>query len=282
VTVVGVDTYSFHRMLGEVRAGEHSTSQQWDWADAARCSVALGAEIVGLETCYLGAVEGLDPYQLADALGPARAVFSWGHPYGLGYGRDAAAECDLLTWIDLASSLGHPLMRIVVAHPHLRGDVLSGEQLDAAAGALRRVASRAAEAGVVLSVENHADLTAAELLELLSRVDSASLAVCFDVVNAVRVGDDPVEAASRLAEHVAMVHLKDLVDAPWHAASGPTTTAPGNGVLPLGAVVDALMEGGRPSVMLVELAHLGAGDVDEVALVASGLAWVRAALRSAA
>jgi sugar phosphate isomerase/epimerase len=282
VTAVGVDTYSFHRLLGEVRAGERPVLRSWDWTDAVRCCVALGADVVGLETCHLGAPGTLDVERLGDALGPAGAVFSWGHPYGLSYGSDGAAERDLLDWIDLAARCGHALLRVVVAHPHLRGDVLSEEQLRASTEALRRVTARAAAAGVVLAVENHADLTAAELLELVRRVDSPALAVCFDVVNAVRVRDDVVDAAALLADHVVMAHLKDLVDAPWHPASGPVTTAPGAGVLPVRSVVDVLVQGQRCRVLLVELGHLGGGVADEQELVASGLSWVRTALRTAA
>lgn len=282
MTPVGVDTYSFHRLLGETRTGERPVADSWEWPDAVRCCVALGVDVVGLETCYLGAPEALDVELLAGALGPLGSIFSWGHPYGLRYGSDRAAELELLRWIELAARCGHTVMRIVVAHPHLRGDQLSGEQLQATTEALRRVASRAATAGVVLAVENHADLTAEELLELLRRVDSPWLAVCFDVVNAVRVGDDAVQAAGLLRDHVVMAHLKDLVDAPWHPVSGPVTTAPGAGVLPLRSVVDVLVHGQRCPVLLVELGHLGDREADERQLVASGLTWVRDTLRGAA
>src|SRR6266851_3065974 len=60
------------------------------------------------------------------------------------------------------------------------------------------------------SRSNHGDLRAAEVLELVERVGDDSLGVCFDPANALRVGDDPVEAAALLAPLTRMVHLKDV------------------------------------------------------------------------
>jgi sugar phosphate isomerase/epimerase len=64
--------------------------------------------------------------------------------------------------------------------------------------------------GLTLAFENHWDYTADEVLWLLNRVGSDTLKVCYDSGNALRVGDDPVEAARKLAPHIVCTNLKDI------------------------------------------------------------------------
>jgi sugar phosphate isomerase/epimerase len=64
--------------------------------------------------------------------------------------------------------------------------------------------------GVKLAVENHIDYTADECVELLDRVDSPYLGLNLDTGNFLRLLDDPVEGAKRLANHVLATHIKDL------------------------------------------------------------------------
>jgi len=127
----------------------------------------------------------------------------------------------------------------------------------------------------VLAIENHADLTATQLDGLSTRVGSNHIRVCFDTANALRVDDNVVEAARRLRPSIVMAHIKDLTADPWHPTSGPTTAPLGEGILPLAKVMNALLGPGQPVALLVELGHLGPGEVDERHLVAQGLGWLR-------
>ena len=97
--------------------------------------------------------------------------------------------------------------------------------------------------------------------------------MCLDTANALRVGDDPLDAAVVLAPWVRMLHLKDC-EAPDGSATGPRSVPYGQGVVPLAAVLDAVR--GTDPLTCVELGHLGPGVVDERALVADGVAWLRA------
>jgi len=166
-------------------------------------------------------------------------------------------------------------MRIVVGHPHLRHPTESDAQVERAVPAVRRAVAHAQRLGLTLAIENHADLSARQLLRLLEHVDSDHLRVCFDTVNALRVEDDVVSAVTLLRPFTVMAHVKDLTADPWHPRSGPVTAPLGDGVLPLTDVVEVLMSAGPEVALLVELGHLGAGPADEDALVAQGLAWLR-------
>jgi sugar phosphate isomerase/epimerase len=128
----------------------------------------------------------------------------------------------------------------------------------------------------VLAVENHGDLTAAQLNALLDEVGEEAVGVCFDTANALRVGDDVLEAVQLLAPRVRMLHVKDVepVSAETDAVAGPRSVPYGSGVVPLDEVLDVVAAAGFDGLACVEVAQLAPGD-DERALVAHSVAWLR-------
>jgi sugar phosphate isomerase/epimerase len=295
---IGIDSYSYHRLLGEVRAGEQAVPGTLDGVEALVAEmVDAGAEVLSLETVFLDAPDRLDVAALLAAAGGCEIALAWGHPLGIAWGADAGALDELLAWIELAPALGTKIVRCVAAGPALQA-VPKGPRLEATARALRRAVALARARRVTLALENHADVDGDELLALLEAVPG--LAVCLDTANALRVGDDPVDVARRLARHVAMVHLKDVEDqAGADPLTGPASVAYDRGVVDLDGVLDALlMDGMRrvegcvhldvagaadPSLpVCVELGHLGGGAVDERALVRQGVGWLVRARRARA
>ena len=277
LSAVGVDTYSYHRLLGEVRDGEsHPGVEPITWEQCVEHAWSCGAEVVAVETCYLEAPGALSTSAVQLLRRPG-TMLSWGHPYGLAFGADAAAAEDVRVWLDFARRLDHATMRVVVGHPALREGTPAGrdEQMRRSLTPLRRVAEHAEALGVAVAVENHGDLTAEQLLWLIDEIGSERLGVCFDTVNALRVGDDLLAAVGALAPRVLAVHLKDISAQPWHPRSGPTTVIPGEGVLPLSAVIDVLQKGGSAPMLLVELAHFGPGQADELTMVAASIDAIR-------
>jgi sugar phosphate isomerase/epimerase len=280
---IGIDSYSYHRLLGEVRPGERPVEGALAAPEALVAEmVDAGAELLSLETVFLDAPDRLDARALRAAAGHRELAIAWGHPLGLRWGSDADAVDELLAWIDLAPALGARIVRCVAAGPALREAAVSAGgvaspagRLAATAHALRRTAARARARDVTLALENHGDVDGDELVALLDAVPG--LAVCLDTANALRVGDDPVALARRVAARVAMVHLKDVEDpAGADPLTGPASVAYGDGVVDLDGVLDALAPlAGLP--VCVELGHLGGGEVDERALARQGVAWLRAA-----
>lgn len=272
---VGVDTYSYHRLLGEIRPGEQDPGERFARGslDAIAHCRQLGVDAISLETCFLDPAGSLDVGQLRGEAGPLELVLAWGHPEGLGFGEIPGALDDLERWIQLAPRLSCSLVRLVVGSQRLRRDDLVHDQIARTVPPLCAAARVASAAGVELAVENHADLRAAELCELLERVGDPVVGVCLDTANALRVGDDPLDAAMVLAPWVRMLHLKDCTG---HDGSptGPRSVPYGQGVVPLEAVLDAVSLG--DPLTCVELGHLGGGPVDERQLVADGAGWLRA------
>lgn len=275
---IGIDTYSFHRLLGQPRPSEQPAEQRLPDGGPAVLAIAreLGCDVVSLQTCFLGLPGSLDLAALRAAAGELDVVLAWGHPEGLAFGTRPQALDELHEWIEVAGALGGDLMRIVVGGPALRGVDPWEVQLARTVEPLREAAAHASRHGITLAIENHGDMPCTALVELIERASAPSLGVCFDTANAPRVGEDACAAARLVAPLLAMVHLKDI-EAPEHAAdfvAGPCTVPFGAGIVPVAAVLDALaapIAAGAP--VCVEVAQVASG-VDELALVAEGVRWL--------
>lgn len=274
---IGVDTYSYHRLLGEVRQGEQPSTFAWGLVETTQSALRSGAEAIAYETCFLGPPD-IAYRAFADV--PVPFMFSWGHPYGLEYGTSQEAEHDALRWIAASARVGASQMRIVVAHPALREGLWSSTNRQRSIDALRRLCDAAASVDVHLAIENHADLTAVELREVIDDVGNPDLGVCFDIANALRVGDDPEQAAEVLAPLVIAMHVKDVDLSDSWGVTGPPSAPLGAGSLPLSSVLDTVLEANPGAWLLVELAHLVDAPMDEEEWVTRDIAWIRSAIAS--
>lgn len=284
----GIDSYSYHRRYGEIRPGEVVPAVAPPWplepSPVLAHARSTGADDLYLETCYLPEPEAITPETLASA-GAMRVGFSWGHPWpagafhGLDGGRTPAAEDHLARWIACAAGLGHPVMRITLGSPASRGTEPAAVLVDRLIAPTARAAERAAAVGLRLAIENHGDLRAADLLEVLERVGSPDLGVTLDNVNLIRVGDDMLAGTRALASRTMLVQLKDHPVTPDPAQpGGPLSTALGEGVAPLDEVIAILAAAGYNGAVCVELASLGGEDVDELAMIERSVGWLRAHL----
>ena len=276
---VGIDTYSYHRFFGEIRAGEQDPGTRWTTWDFLDRAIELGVDGVSLETCYLDLDDAEFRQRLAHRLEDAELdrVLAWGHPGGLEMGRSDERLDDLLRVIELAATMGVPLVRLVVGtftHWASEPPDVSVERL---VPRVRTACRHAAELGVRLSIETHTALPVASLTELIERVDAPNLGVVLDTANVVRVGSDLLEATRLLAAMTDMVHMKDLdlSDADFGDAGGwwPCTSL-GAGDLDLHGVLAELRSVGLAGLICVELATLPSGS-DEERMVAESVAWLR-------
>jgi 3-oxoisoapionate decarboxylase len=271
---IGIDSYSFHRLLGELRHGEVDPGERL--ADGGRAVIAeaeeLGVDAVSLQTSFLG-TDRDELEAIANAAGTLELVFAWGAPNGIELGANAAAAESLCEWIELAAHAGCRTMRIVAGGPSLRA---RADDWPRAVPALRRVAAHTGSHGLTLALENHGDLTAVQIAGLLHEVGDDALRVCFDSANAARVGDDVIAAAELLASAVVMVHLKDVepLENVVDPTAGPCSVPYGEGIIPLRELLAVLCRDGLAPVIFVELGQLRPGS-DERALLASCVDWLR-------
>jgi 3-oxoisoapionate decarboxylase len=264
-TLVGVDSYAYHRLLGEVRRGETPPLHRFARGslDVVAEARLHGLDFAFLQTRFLGEPGLFAAEAYLEEAGGVALGLSWGAPEGLEFGERADALDDLAAWLPHAAALGLPLVRIVAGGPAHRG-----QPEGRLAGLLREACEAARDAGVRLALENHGDLTAAQLASLLERVDG--LRICFDTANALRVGDDVAAAARLLAPAVDMLHLKDCAGTWDDPSTGPVSVPPGEGVIPIDEVLAACPR----ALVCIELGQLSP-EAREGALVGTYVSYLR-------
>jgi sugar phosphate isomerase/epimerase len=208
---VGIDSYCFHRYFGEVYGHQTPPSERMTMEDflvfAKKCEV----DGVSLESCFF---PSMDPAWFADLKGQLDAygfdrVYAWGHPDGLEAGKNRAAFDDMVAQIPNARLIGADVMRVVASSLMFRFEP-HGPQLDILVAWFKEAVKVAEEYNVRLAVENHIDYTSDECVELLDRVDSPWLGLNLDTGNFLRLLDDPVDGARKLATRTYATHVKDL------------------------------------------------------------------------
>ena len=72
---------------------------------------------------------------------------------------------------------------------------------------LKKIIPAAEDQGVVLALENHIDLTADEMVDLITTLNSPWLGVCLDTGNSLRLVRDPLVVAAKLAPLTRATHV---------------------------------------------------------------------------
>jgi len=275
---VGIDSYCYHRYFGEIYPDQKDPGFRWTFLDFVNRAAELGVDGVSLESCYF---ESLQPGHLKEikaALDEKRLerVLAWGHPDGLEAGRSRTAWKEMNDLIPKARLMGADIMRIVASSLQFRNEP-HGPQIDAVVKMLKESVKIAADAGIVLAIENHIDYTSEEIHQILQRVGSDRLKVNFDTGNTLRMMEDPVKAARRLGPYTVATHTKDL-DACRHVPPEEwyffSSVPVGTGLIDIPGVVRALKECGYTGVLAVESDH-HKDNQDEDKLVAASVAYLK-------
>ena len=277
---LGIDSYTYHRFFGDwypdLQADPGRRMTVFDFLDRA---VELGVAGVSLEACYLPADDAfIDRLrETLDARGLER-VWAWGHPSGLQSGADHEAAQDLIRHLGIARRLDARVMRICAGGRRTR-PASWPEHKRALVAMLVPLADEAAAHGVVLAIENHIDMLADELVELLTTIDSPWLGVCFDTANNVRMFEDPVEVARKLAPFARATHVKDIIA---HKGDPKTfgfwpSVPLGRGLVDLPVILRLLHDAGFDGLLALEIDYLAPAYVEagEDVAVAQSIAWLR-------
>jgi len=155
----------------------------------------------------------------------------------------------LLLVLELARQLGAEVVRTTV------NETGSEQVIARAATALRQVAPEYEAVGIALAIENHEDLTAVEVVDLIQRIDSPAVGAVYDSGNSMPFYQDPVEEARLLLPYVRTTHIKDHVlvadgDVVWSVG-----TPFGLGRIPLAEIVGILREAPHLSRLMVQVCY---------------------------
>ena len=217
---------------------------------------ALGCDGVSLESCFFpefGAKYLAGLRRKLDEFGFDR-VYAWGHPDGLEAGGSPKAKADMIAHIGHAKQIGANVMRVVGSSLMFRF-APHEPQLKILAEWFREATDIASKHGIRLAVENHIDYNSDEILWLIQQVDSEYFGINLDTANFLRVLDDPVEAARKLARHVYATHVKDIRPVKgvgvreWYYFS---CVAAGEGLIEIEKIAQILKENGYQGFLAFE------------------------------
>jgi 3-oxoisoapionate decarboxylase len=281
---IGIDSYCFHRYFGEVYPGLQSDpGTRWRMEDEF-LDFALKQDVgeIAFEACFFNALDDGLIAEIKARLGPGTdRLIGWGHPEGLWGGTKPEELESLKRHIPQTLKLGSNRMRIVAASMNYAK--APREELIGRVVPMLAEAARAAEdQGVVLALENHIDFTSQELLRIIELVGSDNLRVNFDTGNCLRLFEDPVEAATRLAPYTISTHTKDITTRRKGGSPADNFTwwpacPAGQGVIDMPGVVEALKKGGFDGSLSLEVDLIADqwASLPEEEIVAQSLDYLR-------
>lgn len=279
---IAIDSYCYHRYFGEVYHNlEQAPDHRMSLDDFVARAHAHGVQGVSIESFMLDDSSPLNLQRLRGLLDAAQLelVWAWGHPHGLGSGERPEALPDLMRNVDIAKTLGAQVMRICAGGRRTRPASWS-EHKSKLVPLLREAAAYSADQGIVLAMENHVDLLAAEVLELLEAVDSPALGVCLDTANNLRMFEDPMLAIEMLAPHAKATHIKDICafrGSPRDFGFWPSVPL-GEGLIDIPRTLQLLRGHGFNGLLALEIDYLHPSHGTEEEAIAKSLAFMRAEL----
>ncbi|MFZ6046795.1 sugar phosphate isomerase/epimerase family protein [Pseudomonas sp. CR3202] len=279
---IAIDSYCYHRYFGEVYPNlEQAPDHQMSLDDFVARARAHGVQGVSIESFMLDDSSPQNLERLRGLLDAAQLelVWAWGHPHGLGSGARPDELADLIRNVDIAKALGAEVMRICAGGRLTRPESWD-EHKSKLVPLLREAAAYAADQGIVLAMENHVDLLAAEVLELLDAVNSPALGVCLDTANNLRMFEDPMLAIEMLAPHAKATHIKDICafrGSPREFGFWPSVPL-GEGLIDIPRTLQLLRSHGFNGLLALEIDYLHPAHGTEEEAIAKSLAFMRSVL----
>jgi 3-oxoisoapionate decarboxylase len=276
---IGIDGYCFHRYFGEVYDNQEDPGQRITCADFLDRAIKLGAAGVSWETCFFESddedyLKGLREIMDRGAL---ECIVAWGHPAGLEGGENVAAVADMEAHYKTCRIMGTDVLRMVGSHYGLR-NTPHRPQMDRLMTIMKDPVKRAEDLGIKLAMENHYDFTCDEMLEMFETIDSPSFGMTFDTGNALRYGDDPVEAVAKLAKYIYAIHFKDV--APLEGGNPEdwfynACVPVGSGLIDVPSLVKTLDDAGYDGLWAIEFDYLDPKYGDEQAALVQSFEYLK-------
>jgi sugar phosphate isomerase/epimerase len=276
---IGADSYCFHRYFGEVYDNQEDPGSRLTYEDFLSRAVELGLAGVSLETCFFDSLDEsyLKGLKAIMDKGNMECIVAWGHPMGLEGGENATAIADMEKHFKTCEIMGTDVLRMVGSHYGLR-NTPHRPQMEKLIKLLAEPVKRAEDRGIKLAMENHYDFTCAEMLEMFEVISSPSFGMTLDTGNALRYGDDPVEAARKLSKYIYALHFKDvspLADGNPEDWFYYACTAIGDGEIDVPALCKTLEDSGYDGIYAIEFDYLHPKYVDEDSALVKSVEYLK-------
>jgi sugar phosphate isomerase/epimerase len=276
---IGIDSYCFHRYFGEVYDNQEDPGKRITYEDFLNRAIELRVDGVSLETCFFESNDESYFQRMREILdrGNLECVVAWGHLDGLEGGKNVAAVKEMESHFRTCEILGAKVMRMVGSSLSFRNEP-HRPQMERIAKIMKESAKRAEDRGIKFAMENHFDFTADEMLEIFEDVGSDYFGMTYDTGNALRIGDEPVGTAEKMAKYIFATHTKDVAATyggdpqNWHFfASVPV----GKGVLDIPGIVNKLQAAGYDGLFAIEFDYLDPKYGDEDSALVESVEYLR-------
>ena len=162
---IGIDSYCYHRLFGEVYDMQEKPEKLKTVDEFLDLAKRLDVDGVSLETCFLPSLEDGYLKELGAKLKEMQfdTVFAWGHPNGLERGLNQEAFEEVKRLVPKTKLIGTDVMRITGSafdwrHENHRDHIARLVPM------YKEIARIAEDSGVKVAVENHIDFTSDEIL----------------------------------------------------------------------------------------------------------------------
>jgi sugar phosphate isomerase/epimerase len=207
-----------------------------------RVAREIGARCIELDGRWLAPLGDDELARLGDELSPVPRLCSYWLKHEPGETLEEA--------IRVARAIGASIIRIhltpVLEGARAREGSRWHDMLRHARTTLNREARKAADADLIIAIENHQDLGSEELLALAEESGN-NVGLALDTGNPFAVGEDPVAFAIRAGHRIRHVHLKDYVSQFTAEGFRLVRCAIGDGCVPFQQLADVL-EAHTPSL----------------------------------
>lgn len=110
---------------------------------------------------------------------------------------------DLLTGLALAAEMESPILRTLLDTKNFEPTV------DQVVSTLQGVVRDFERENVVLAIENHDRFKSSTLRQIIERIDSRNVGICFDTANSIGCLESAEQVLETLGPYIANVHYKD-------------------------------------------------------------------------
>lgn len=168
------------------------------------------------------------------------------------YGTTGIEANHLLEQLEIARRLGSPILRTYIGfNPREVADVQ--QEIAYALSQLEQVKGYAEKYNIKIAIENHCDLTAKQLLELVQQADSPYIGVCVDLGNFMIHLENPTESVKLLAPYIYATHFKDYASEMMNWGFKTFGVPLGKGSIDLKAILEILVNESKLDRITLEL-----------------------------
>ncbi|WP_250852362.1 sugar phosphate isomerase/epimerase family protein [Acinetobacter sp. ANC 5414] len=183
-------------------------------------------------------------------------IWAWGHPSGFKNGQNILVMQGFKKHALIAKPLGAKVIRICDGGHKTRPNTSEKIYKRALIPLLAQVTDFAIQHDPIIALENHSDLHADEIVDVVETIDSNHFGICLDTANNLRMLEDPWEAAiQKMAPYAKATHTQAFQVNPTTFSFWPSVVY-GQGSIPLDKTFQLLHQLNYHDLLAIEIDYL--------------------------